>query len=222
MNKNNKFIFIFYLYIHTSLFFYFFTFYFSIFLFLFLFLFLFFWAQAYMGWARPSQPSPVTGQSQGPGWAKSCTREVTSHVLHCAKVIKLPSHSVYKHNMQGMKGERKERTCFGRRRCLQRWWILAYCFPLSSFCVHLSACSFCFLSSFWNREDDEEAALLGICFDSGFSLFAGTKAMAGPILVSVYCCSLVLSVSLCIISFSGFMLCFSSVLFSGFWFFVWV
>jgi len=120
MNKNNKFIFMFYLYIHTSLFFYFFTFYFSIFLFLFLFLFLFFWAQAYMGWARPSQPSLVTGQSQGPGWAKSCTREVTSHVLHCAKVIKLPSHSVYKHNMQGMKGERKERTCFGRRRCLQR------------------------------------------------------------------------------------------------------
>ena len=108
MNKNNKFIFIFYLYIHTSLFF-----------FVFIFIFICFG----LGWARPSQPSPVTGPSQWPGWAKSCTREVTSRVLHCAKVIKLPSHSVYKHNMQGMKGERKERTCFGRRRCLQRWWI---------------------------------------------------------------------------------------------------
>jgi hypothetical protein len=70
--------------------------------------------------------------------------------------------------MQRMKGERKGRTCFGRWRCLQRWWVLAYCFSLSSFCVHLSVCSFCFLSSFWSREDDEEASLLGVCFDSGF------------------------------------------------------
>ena len=42
--------------------------------------------------------------------------------------------------------------------------------------------------------------LLGICFDSGFSLFAGTKAVAEPILVSVYCFSLVLPLSLRIIS----------------------
>jgi len=81
--------------------------------------------------------------------------------------------------------------------------------------------AFVFFSGFLNREDDEEAGLLGIgllgiCFDSKFLLFAGTKAMAEPILVSVYCCSLVLSVSLCIISFSGFMLCFSFVLFSNF------
>jgi len=116
---------------------YFYTFYFF-------FVFLGWSSSAHMDWVRPSQPSPITSPRQWPGWAKSCTREVTSHVLHCAKVIKLPSHSVYKHNMQRMKGERKERTCFGRRRCLQRWWILAYCSPLSSFYVHLSACSFCF------------------------------------------------------------------------------
>jgi len=59
--------------------------------------------------------------------------------------------------------------------------------------------AFVFFSGFLNREDDEEAGLLGIgllgiCFDSKFLLFAGTKAMAEPILVSVYCCSLVLSV----------------------------
>jgi len=134
----------------------------------------------------------------------------TSRVLHCAKVIKLPLHSVYKHNMQRMKGERKERTCFRRRRCLQRWWILAYCFPLSSFCVHLSACSFCFLSSFWSREDDEEAGVLGICFEVFSFLCAGVsaemKAMAGKILC--VCWFPFLSFSLCIISFSGFLLWF--------------
>jgi len=128
MNKNNKFIF-FFLFIHTHIYVFF--------------LFFFY----FLGWAGlgPASLYFWAGPSSAHvGWAKSCTREVTSRVLHCAKVIKLPSHSVYKHNMQRMKGERKERTCFGRRRCLQRWWILAYCSPLSSFYVRLSACSFCF------------------------------------------------------------------------------
>ena len=66
-----------------------------------------------------------------------------------------------------MQDEETGIPAFGDRRCLQRWWILTYCFPLSSFYAHLSAFSFCFLSNFWSREDDEEVSLLWICFDSG-------------------------------------------------------
>jgi len=61
----------------------------------------------------------------------------------------------------------------------------------------------------------------GICFDYGFSLFAGTKTVAEPILVSVYCCSLVLPVSLCIIALdlcSAFSLFFALIFFSCFFF----
>jgi len=52
--------------------------------------------------------------------------------------------------------------------------LLPFIFLLRSLvCVFLL--SF-FFSCFWNRVDDEEAGLLGVCFDSGFSLFAGAKA----------------------------------------------
>jgi len=60
----------FYLYIHTSLFFLFF-------------IFLGVGpSSAHVDWAGPSQPSPVTGPSQWPGWAKikESTREVISRV----------------------------------------------------------------------------------------------------------------------------------------------
>jgi len=74
----------FYLYIDTSLFFYFFI--------------LFFWAgpsSAHMGWARPSQPGPVTGPSQWPGWAKKLKARVKwIHACMNTAWSKLLSHSV--------------------------------------------------------------------------------------------------------------------------------
>jgi len=51
------------------------------------------------------------------------------------------------------------------------------------------------------------------------SLFAGTKTVAEPILISVYCCSLVLPVSPCIFALdlcSAFSLFFASIFLSGF------
>jgi len=48
-----------------------------------------------MGWAGPSQPSPVTGPSQWPGWVKTKgTRDLFTRARTLVKVIKLPSHSV--------------------------------------------------------------------------------------------------------------------------------
>jgi len=63
-------------------------FYFSIFLFFYFFIFFytFFYIfragpnSAHMGWARPSQPSSVTGPSQWPGWATLGTRDLKSRV----------------------------------------------------------------------------------------------------------------------------------------------
>ena len=63
----------------------------SIFYFLFLFILLFIYllagpSSAHMGWARPSQPGPVTSPSQWPGWAKHAWTWFT-RAWHCAKVI---------------------------------------------------------------------------------------------------------------------------------------
>jgi len=51
------------------------------------------WAQPHRGWARPSQPGPVTGPSQWPAGQTADARVKHFHAcINSAKVIKLPSH----------------------------------------------------------------------------------------------------------------------------------
>lgn len=73
----------------------------------------------------------------------------------------------------------------GDRGRLQCWWILARCFPLSSFCAHLPTCSFCFLSNFEAEKVMKRPTCFELVLILGLSLSAGTKVIAKPILLSV-------------------------------------
>jgi len=199
MNKNNKFIFIFYLYIHTSLFFY----------------FLFFG----LGPAQPigagldlASPARVTGPSQWPGWAKCGARVKWFHAcIHCAKVIKLPSHSVlWSFNFKERKGMKSWRTCFwsgedgcnagGNFRLLDTF---TSAFPFCS-CAH-SLLSFS--SRFWDNEgtENEGAGFCGYWFLGRF--LQRWKQWQNQL--SSLCCSsafLLFQFVLCLPLFSGFFL----------------
>jgi len=93
----------FYLCIHIFLFILFF--YFSIFFYL---LFLLFFgagpSSAHMGWARPSQPGPVTGPSQWPGRAKATRVRQATRVAALCKWIKIHLHSMLLISWNRMKG----------------------------------------------------------------------------------------------------------------------
>jgi len=141
---------------HFFIFFYFFIF---LFFYFFYFFYLFFGAgsnSAHMGWAGPSQPGPVTGPSQWPGWAKTkknkSTRELITRAWTLVKVIKLPSHSVlitltitfWNEDTKGMKSYLLLEKTFATP-----MMILAFCLPLSSFlwplvCAFLLAFSVAF------------------------------------------------------------------------------
>jgi hypothetical protein len=176
-----------------------------------------------MGWAKPSQPGLVTGPSQWPAGQMTDARVKQFHAcINSAKVIKLPSHcsNAYLNTDNEM---RIELTCFWRwRRRLQCWWLtLSFDgFPLSTRCAHC-------LPFFWflNSWDEEAEKVMGMSVFSEFfywfrvALFfsAGTKIIAGIILLSVSA-TLFLSPSLRVCFFFSlcsafFFLCSSS----GFW-----
>ena len=63
-------------------------------------------AQPHRGWARPSQPGPVTGPSQWPAGQTADARVKHFHAcINSAKVIKLPSHCSNAIWTQTIKGE---------------------------------------------------------------------------------------------------------------------
>jgi len=181
-------------------------------------------SSAHMGWARPSQPSPVTGPSQWPAGQMIDARVKQFHsCINSAKVIKLPSHC--SNAFLNTDNERRiGRTCFWRwRRRWQRWWLLFSldCFPLSPRCAHCSPFfdfsvlemkGFCFFlwlcsvsSGFEMKDNRQWWCWLSIIFGSVaffFFFLQGRRQWQGWSM-TILCLSLLL----CIFVF-GFMLCF--------------
>jgi len=160
----------------------------------------------------PASPARVTGPSQWPGWAKCGARvKWFQACIHCAKVIKLPSHSVlWSFNFKERKGMKSWRTCFwsgedgcnaGGDFCLLDTFTST--FPFCSYTHGLLS----FSSKFWDNEgtENEGAGFCGYWFLGRF--LQGWKQWQNQL--SSLCCSsafLLFQFVLCLPLFSGFFL----------------
>jgi len=183
------------------------------FYFLFFIYFLFFGAgpsSAHMGWARPSQPGPVTGPSQWPGRAKATRVRQATRVAALCKWIKIHLHSMLLIIWKRMKGRGSGYDDKAPSVWLNHAWQgTLFTFPcvlLSGICVSFASGYLAYYPGFlrWRNEYDGDAG------GSFFYLQEAIKKTVMLMLVFWVCCLLLSLFLLCIL--------FSLSLFSGFFF----
>jgi len=206
---------------HTHfLFFYFF--YFSVFYFIYFFIYVFGAgpSSAHMGWARPSQPGPVTGPSQWPGWAKATRVRQATRVAALCKWIKIHLHSMLLIIWKQMKGKGSGLPWLAKgdedddkapfiwlNHAWQGTLFTFLCVLLSGICLSFASGYLAYYPGFlrWRNEYDGDAG------GSFFYLQEAIKKTVMLMLVFWICCLLLSLFLLCIL--------FSLSLFSSFFFF---
>jgi hypothetical protein len=84
-----------------------------------------------MGWARPSQPSPVTGPNQWPGWATLGTRDLN----HACMAPAIELSTVGKNEIR-QSGKTEQETYLVRLQGICAWLLRTTLLP-STFFLHL-------------------------------------------------------------------------------------